>query len=158
LYNSITVSYICPTFPYITTVGKERIGDNMQITGRMIKEMRTETGLSQAQLARLAKISQAHVAKIELEKVDPRLSTANRILRILNTRERRKRCKSLMNPNIISVGLNAPVEEAIKIMHEYNISQLPVMEGQTQLGSIEEATIIKNMSRRLKRLQEGLRE
>lgn len=125
----------------------------MQITGRMIKEMRTEAGLSQAQLARLAKISQAHVAKIELERVDPRLSTANRILRILNTRERRKRCKSLMNANIISVGPNAPVEEAIKIMHEYNISQLPVMEGQTQLGSIEEATIIKNMSRRLKRLQ-----
>jgi predicted transcriptional regulator len=118
----------------------------------VIREMRGEAGLSQAGLARLAKVSQAHIAKIEAGRVDPRLSTVNRILRILVSRDRRKRCRSVMNPSIISVAPGAPVEEAIRIMHKRDISQIPVMEGQVQLGSIDEATIIRNMERRLRML------
>ena len=125
----------------------------MLITSRLIRELRNEAGLSQARLARLAKLSQAHIAKIEAGKVDPRLSTVNRILYILESRERRKRCRSVMNPNIISTDPDALVQETIKIMHEHKISQIPVMKGQVQVGSINEATIIKNMGRNLKRLQ-----
>jgi predicted transcriptional regulator len=125
----------------------------MMITGKLIKEMRNEAGLSQAELARLARVSQAHVAKIEAERVDPRLSTVNRILHILRSRDRRKRCRSVMNPNIISTGPDALVHETVKIMHEHNISQIPVMDGHAQVGSIDEATIIRNMDRNLKRLQ-----
>ena len=47
----------------------------MMITAKTIKELRDEAGLSQADVARLAKVSQAHIAKIEAGKVDPRLST-----------------------------------------------------------------------------------
>ncbi len=125
----------------------------MLITGKLIREMRNEAGLSQARLARLAKISQAHVARIELDKVDPRLSTVNRILRILGSKDRRKRCRSLMNPSIISVSPEDTIKETVNVMRERDISQLPVMDGQAQLGSIDEATIIKNMSRKLHKLQ-----
>ena len=55
----------------------------MIITGKYMRQLREEAGLSQTELARLAKVSQAHIAKIEGEKVDPRLSTVNRILFIL---------------------------------------------------------------------------
>ena len=47
------------------------------ITGKYIKGLRVEAGISQTELARLADISQAHIAKIETEKVNPRLSTVN---------------------------------------------------------------------------------
>ena len=125
----------------------------MVVTGRVLKEMRVEAGLSQARLGRLAKVSQAHIAKIESEKVDPRLSTVNRVLSILMTKDRRKRCRSIMNPNIISVGPCSPIEETVKIMREHDISQLPVMDGSIQCGSVDEATIIRNMDRKFRKLQ-----
>ena len=124
----------------------------MIVTGEMIRELRAEAGLSQAQLARLAKISQAHVARIEAGKVDPRLSTVNRILRILESREKRKRCRSVMNTRIISVRPDTPVEDAIRMMHANKISQIPVMDGQAHVGSVSEATVIRNMGRKLKSL------
>jgi predicted transcriptional regulator len=125
----------------------------MIVTGEMLRELRAEAGLSQARLARLAKISQAHVARIESGKVDPRLSTVNRILRILESREKRKRCRSVMNTRIISVSPDTSVEDAIRIMHGHNISQIPVMEGQVQVGSVSEATVIRNVGRKLKSLR-----
>ena len=128
-------------------------GGYILVTGKLLKEMRNEAGLSQAGLAKLARVSQAHVAKIELGRVDPRLSTVNRILRTLRGRDRRKRCKSVMNPNIIFVEPDTPIRESVDIMRERNISQIPVMSGQTQVGSVDEATIIKNMERRLHLLQ-----
>ncbi len=125
----------------------------MLVTGRLIRDMRSEVGLSQAVLARLAGISQAHVAKIETGKVDPRLSTVNRILRILGSGDRKKRCRSAMSSNLITITPDAPIEEAIRIMRELGISQIPVMDRQRLLGGIDEATIIKNMDRRLHALQ-----
>jgi predicted transcriptional regulator len=125
----------------------------MLITGQLIREMRNEAGLSQQELAKLAKVSQAHIAKIENDRVDPRMSTVNRIMRILRTRDRRKRCRSLMNPSIISVDTDTPVQEAVSIMRERDISQLPVMSGGSQVGSIDESTIIRNVGRRLNKLQ-----
>lgn len=50
----------------------------------MIKKMRIEAGLTQNELARMIGVSQAHIAKIENEKVDPRLSTINKILQVLS--------------------------------------------------------------------------
>jgi predicted transcriptional regulator len=124
----------------------------MQITGKLIREMRKEAGMSQASLARLAKVSQAHIAKIESEKVDPRLSTVNRITRILQSAERGKRCRSIMNHGIISIGPGTPVEEIISIMRDRDISQMPVLEGDIQVGSVDEATIIKSLGRRFRSL------
>jgi len=121
----------------------------MVLTAKLLKELRDEAGLSQAKLAKLAKVSQAHIAKIESEKVDPRLSTVNRILRVLSSRDRRKRCKVVMNRNIISLGPDVMISDAVKTMREHGISQIPIMSGDNQVGSVDEATIIKNMDRKL---------
>jgi len=47
--------------------------------------------LTQKKLAEMAGVSQAHVAKIEQGKVDPRLSTVNKILVVL-TEGKQKKC------------------------------------------------------------------
>jgi len=58
-----------------------------------LKKMRLEAGLTQSQLAKMVGVSQAHIAKIEGEKVDPRLSTVNKILEILTDRKRKRRLR-----------------------------------------------------------------
>ncbi len=125
----------------------------MMVTAKTIRELRDEAGLSQAEVARLAKVSQAHIAKIESGKVDPRLSTVNRILFVLSHGRRKRTCRSLMNPNIISIGPDEPATEAIQRMRKMEFSQLPVMEGKIQIGSIDESSIVQNMDRGIKRLQ-----
>lgn len=125
----------------------------MIVTGKILREMRSEAGMSQAELARLAKVSQAHVARVELGSVNPRLSTVNRLLRVLQGRDRKKRCRSLMNPEIISFGPDDPAQDVVALMRDRNISQFPVMDGKDQIGSVDESTIIKNMGRKLHILQ-----
>jgi predicted transcriptional regulator len=127
----------------------------MIVTGKYIRQLREEAGLSQADLAKLAKVSQAHIAKIEGEKVDPRLSTVNRILFVLRTQKSasKTRCSEIMHKHVVSAGPDDPVHKAIKIMHRMGISQMPVMRGPVQIGSIGETTIMRNFDRNIKRLR-----
>ena len=124
----------------------------MMINGKRIRELREEKGLSQSELARLSGVSQAHVAKIEGEKVDPRLSTVNRIMFVLTREKRTRKCRDVMNRNIVSVEPATPVEKAIMIMREFDFSQLPVFSGHSHIGSVSEATIMKNFGRRIRHL------
>lgn len=46
-------------------------------------------------------------------------------------------------PEVVFVSPKDPVTRAIKLMHEYNISQIPVIEGFTVVGSLNESGIMK---------------
>ncbi|NIO20159.1 MAG: CBS domain-containing protein [Candidatus Aenigmarchaeota archaeon] len=126
-------------------------GENI-ITGDYIRKLRVERGLSQTELARLAGISQAHVAKIENEKVDPRLSTVNKILLILSKRESVTRCSEIMS-RLMSVKPETPVKKVITIMRSSGFSQVPVIEKGRQIGVISEATLLQNMDKNLDHLE-----
>ena len=65
-----------------------------------MKGLRLEAGLTQKQLAELVGVTQAHIAKIEGGKVNPRLSTVNRILQVLVEEEGRK-CREIMTEKVI---------------------------------------------------------
>lgn len=121
------------------------------ITGKMIKELRKEHGISQQKLAETVGISQAHIAKIENEKVNPTLSTVNNIMSVLKDAEQLK-CKELMKNNIISIKPNAKVLEAIELMRKFDISQMPVISKGMCLGSISEKIVIDNMNKNVKRV------
>jgi predicted transcriptional regulator len=125
------------------------------ITGKTIKRMRQEAGLSQTRLAELARISQAHVAKIETGRVDPRLSTVNRILSVIEGSGSKTLCRDIMQKEIVSLGPRDPVERAIEIMHNQGISQIPIFREEKQIGSIREATIMKNLDKRLEQFKVG---
>lgn len=123
---------------------------DMIVTGHYIKHLREEHGYSQQELARLAGVSQAHVAKIESEKVDPRLSTVNRIMDVLLRMKEKPTCGSIMKRNIKSARPGDHLLKLINTMKKLGISQVPVFNDGKNIGSIRETTIIHNAHRNLK--------
>jgi predicted transcriptional regulator len=117
----------------------------MTIRGSTLKKMRIEAKLTQSQLAEMAGVTQAHIAKIENEKVDPRLSTVNRILQIL-AGGRGKKCTEIMTKGVITTTPEDKVQKASMLMMEHAISQLPVVEGKKVVGMITEEGIVRNLN------------
>ncbi len=126
----------------------------VMITGKYLKQLREEAGISQTELAKLVGVSQAHIAKIENEKVDPRLSTVNKILLALTSREHvLKKCRDVMKKRLIVAKPHDSVRKIISIMRRFSISQIPVIYKGKLMGSIRESTIIKHMDRPLNVMQ-----
>lgn len=116
----------------------------MILTGPQLKKLRINAGFTQRQLAQLAGVSQAHIAKIENRKVDPRLSTVNKILQVLTKGEGRK-CRDIMTPNVIFAKPTDKVLKISEIMMKKAISQLPVIRKGKIIGTVTEESIIKNL-------------
>jgi len=117
----------------------------MIITGPMLKKLRIEAGLTQRQLAQLIGVSQAHITKIEGGKVDPRLSTVNKILQVLTEGEGKK-CGDIMTKEVIFAKPNDKILKISELMMKHAISQLPVIENDRVIGTITEESIIRNLS------------
>jgi len=115
------------------------------ITGMMLKKLRIEAGLTQKRLAELVGVSQAHIAKIELRKVDPRLSTINKILRVLTEGEKRE-CRDIMTKGVLFAKPNDTILKVSEIMVRHAVSQMPVMNGSKVVGTVTEENIIRNLS------------
>ena len=114
-----------------------------------VKVMRTRLGLTQVHLAELAGVTQAYIAKIEAGTADPRISTIERISKALEratTEKKRVPVGQIMTSPIVAVKSDDRIEKAIRLMKSYDISQLPVLDGEAQVGSISEATIVHKIS------------
>lgn len=101
--------------------------------------------MTQEKLAELAGVSQAHIAKIEQGKVNPRLSTVNKVLGVL-AEGKLKKCKTIMTKGVIFAGPNDGILKISEVMIRNAISQLPIMSGNRLVGRVTEETIIRNLN------------
>ena len=123
-------------------------------TPKELQELRKKVGLTQAELAERVGISQSMVARIEKGQVNPSIFTLKRILSIIEEQKKVqftlrdllkwKAQSSKLNP-LIWISPQDKVRRAVILMRRHGISQIPVLEGNTQVGSISEGTIIKQL-------------
>ncbi|MBS7637145.1 CBS domain-containing protein [Candidatus Bathyarchaeota archaeon] len=116
----------------------------MIITGSMLRKLRIEAKLTQKKLAELVGVSQAHIAKIEQGKVDPRLSTVNKILKVL-TEGKEIKCRDLMTRGVLFARPEDSILKVSEIMVKHAISQMPVIDGRKVIGTITEESIIRKL-------------
>ncbi len=110
----------------------------------IIRKIRKELGITQEELAKKAGVTQAYIAKLESGKVDPRLSTFNRILQaLLDCKKAIPRAKDIMSSPVISVKPYEKVETVIRLMSSHNISQVPVISGNKVVGSVTERSLVR---------------
>ena len=110
----------------------------------IIRRIRRELGITQEELARKAGVTQAYIAKLEAGKVDPRLSTFNRILQaLLECKRATRRARDIMSSPVIYIKPYQTVEEAIRLMSSNNISQIPVISGNKVVGSVTERSLVR---------------
>lgn len=107
-----------------------------------IKKLRIRAGMSQTALAQKAGVSQAHIAKIEAGKVDPRFSTVGRIMKCLQE-EQRERCSKYMTRTIYGVQAEDSVAAAGRLMRQKEVSQLVVFRGEGVVGLITEEDLLR---------------
>ncbi len=111
-----------------------------------LKRMRKRLGITQEELAQKAGVSQAYIAKLERGQADPKLSTFQKILNCLESMEEGvKKAVDVMRSPIISIDANDSVENAILLMSENDISQVPVTRRGRIVGSFIEKSLIKKI-------------
>lgn len=109
-----------------------------------IKVWRKKLDLTQKDLANLSNVSQSLIAKIESNLIDPTYSKAKRIFETLEGIEKKeeKTVKDIMQKKLLFLNPNDNIKQAIDIMRNKSISQMPVIENENVLGIISEASIL----------------
>ena len=111
-----------------------------------IKKKRKELNLTQAELAKLAGVSQPLVARIEAGNVDPRRSTLEKVVRALNEIQGKKAmAKDIMHSPVVSVLRDDSLNRAMRLMEDNGISQLPVLDNDSPVGSISVDTVSRHI-------------
>ena len=109
-----------------------------------IKALRKKLGLTQAELAKYAGVSQSLIAKIEANDIDPTYSKTQKIfeaLQQLSSKEEIK-AKDLLKKGIIAVNPTDKLKTAIEKMKKNGISQIPVLDENNVVGLVSEAIIL----------------
>lgn len=112
-----------------------------------VRALRKKLGMTQAQLAKSAGVSQPLIARIENGSVDPRLSTYNAILEALNRAEGKGiLLGEVMTSPVATVRATDTASAAIRTMREKGISQLPVLAKGVPVGSLSDRLIVHALS------------
>jgi predicted transcriptional regulator len=116
-----------------------------------IKRLRKKLNISQKELALELKLTQSTISRIESGMIDPPYTKFKMIYEYLE-REKSKRKKSkkyakdIMTRNIKSIKPNSTIREAVEIMNDKNISQLPIIESKQNFGSVTSKKIQKHIT------------
>ncbi|MBI3858945.1 MAG: helix-turn-helix domain-containing protein [Thaumarchaeota archaeon] len=114
------------------------------IDPKQLKKIRVQVGHTQAELARLAGVSQSIVAKLEAGTVDPTFSTLKALSSVLNSSLATigKKAQDVMTSPVIGVQDDEKLSGCVAIMKKNSISQMPVMARRKMVGTISEGQIM----------------
>ena len=114
-------------------------------TPEELKALRKRAGLTQAELARRAGVSQSLIARIEAGTVNPRLSTLMRIYNALREYvEEEVTVEEVMHSPVITVTIDDRLDHIVDIMWNNGISQVPVLdEHGNVVGTIHEKDVVE---------------
>ncbi len=112
-----------------------------------IAKKRRQLGLKQAQLAKLAGVSQSLIAKLEAGSID---SSYTKVRTIFDTLEKLEvkgkiQAEKVLHTNVLSIQKDEPISKVVRLMKEYQYSQIPVFNGKQSVGSISEKTILRQI-------------
>ena len=112
-----------------------------------IAKKRHQLGLKQAELAKMAGVSQSLIAKLEAGKIDSSYTKVKTIFETLERLESKTKLQAgkMFQTEVISVQRNEPVAKVVELMKSYGYSQLPVFEGKQSVGSISEKAILRQI-------------
>lgn len=112
-----------------------------------IAQKRRQLGLKQAQLAKLAGVSQSLIAKLESGKIDTSYKKVKTIFDALDRLEVKTKIQAgkVIHPRVVSVQKTESVSKIVQLMKSHGYSQLPVFDGKQSVGSISEKTILRQI-------------
>jgi predicted transcriptional regulator len=112
-----------------------------------IAKKRRQLGLKQAELAKLAGVSQSLVAKLEAGKIDSSYTKVKTIFDVLDRLEAKTKIQEeKVVPNeVISIQNDEPISKVVRLMKDHGYSQIPIFNGKQSVGSISEKTILRQI-------------
>ncbi len=112
-----------------------------------IGKKRRQLGLKQAELAKLAGVSQSLIAKLESGKIDSSYTKVKTIFDVLERLEAKTKIQEeKVVPNqVVAIQKDEPISKVVQMMKEHGYSQIPVFNKKQSVGSISEKTILREI-------------
>lgn len=113
-----------------------------------IRQIRQKIGVTQKKLADMTGVSTSMINQIESGRCKPSYDTAKRIFDSLIKLEGESHphtAGDFCSVNVVSLSPDNTLHEAIKKMHEYSISQIPVFDDKV-VGVVTEDGIVRHLS------------
>ena len=116
-----------------------------------IKRLRKKLNISQKTLGEKLKISQSIISRIESGTVDPPYSKLKRIYEYLENERKireksKKHAEDIMTKALHFITFNSTIRDTVDLMNKYEISQLPIIKKNLNLGSITSKKIQKSIT------------
>ena len=113
-----------------------------------IKSIRKSLNISQKELGEILNIPQSTISRIENGSMDPPYSKVKSIYTYLQkeltkSKESTIKAENIMTKRILSINSDSTVKHAVEIMTRHNLSQVPIIDDEKNLGSLTSKKIQK---------------